>query len=381
MIPFHKIYETSASREYMDEVLEGGKLSGDGIFTRKCEAYLERMTGAEKVLLTSSCSIALDMCAILIGAGPGDEILVPSYTFVTTAGAFYNLGATPVFVDCMPGTLNMDVDHAARLITDKTKAIVPMHYGGVGCDMEAIMQLAEAHGLYVIEDAAQALDGYKDGQHLGTFGHLATISFHDTKNIVCGEGGALLINNPELIERAEIIREKGTNRKQFFQGQVDKYTWHDRGSSYVAADILAAYLLGQLEAHKDIKTRRKVLYEMYMDGLADFPVDLPVIPEGCDPSYHLFHVILPAAAARDGVMAAMKEAGVQVTSHYVPLHTSPVGLSLGGQAGSLPVTEDLSQRLIRLPLYPDLSSGDINKVINSLSSALQNQNQLKAGGA
>lgn len=370
MIPFHQIYKTPASEEYVARAIKDGKLSGDGAFTKKCESFLEELTGAPRVLLTSSCSIALDMCAMLIDAGPGDEILVPSYTFVTTAGAFYNSGAKPVFVDCCPDTLNMDVKHARSLVTERTKAIVPMHYGGVSCDMDAVMALADEHDLFVVEDAAQAFDAYKNGTHLGRRGHLATISFHDTKNVVCGEGGALIINDEKLIERAEIIREKGTNRKQFMDGQVDKYTWHDKGSSYVMSDILAAYLLGQFEAHSEIKNKRKQLYQLYKENLQNSALETQQIPEGCDPSYHLFYALLPKDIDRPELMRTFKDQGIQLTSHYVPLHTSPVGQTLGGRSGDLPVTESVSERLIRLPLYPDLKDSDVKNICEVLLGSL-----------
>ena len=380
MIPFHKVYDCAASHDYVAEAMKSGELSGDGMFTAKCEKLLEELTNAPRVLLTASCSIALDMCAMLIDAGAEDEIIVPSFTFVTSAGAFYNRGAKPMFVDCDPVSFNLDLDDVERKITPRTKAIVVVHYNGIACDMNRLMQIADKHGLIVIEDAAQAVDSYKEGKHLGTFGHLATFSFHESKNIVCGEGGALIINDKKFIERAEIIREKGTNRKQFFKGQVDKYTWRDIGSSYVMSDMLAAYLLGQLEARAEIKTRRKAHFEMYLELLADVDIQLPHIGAQDEPSYHLFPLLLPHAEERERVMSSMKEQGVQTTFHYVPLHLSPVGLSLGNKEGSLPVTEDISARLIRLPLYPDLTPEEVEQVAAALKETLSVSHNQEATG-
>mgnify|MGYP006437145951 CR=1 FL=1 len=365
-IPFHRVYHTPKSENYIKEAIASRGLAGDGAFTARCESFLKNLTGSPHVLLTSSCSTALDISALLIDAAPGDEILIPSYTFVTTANAFYSQGARPVFVDIEPDTMNIDPDHAEALITSKTKAIVPMHYGGVGCEMDRIMDLAQKYKLWVIEDAAQAVNGYYNEQHLGTFGDLGTFSFHETKNIVAGEGGALLINNPDLYKRAEIIREKGTDRKLFLQGMVDKYSWRDVGSSFVMSELQAAYLLGQLEAHHDIKTARKKLHDAYStafkDTIARGRLTVQNIPENCDPSYHLFYILLPDAGQRRSFMKQLKESGIHTTFHYVPLHTSTVGQKLGWKTGDLPVTEDLWARLVRLPLYPDLHNNQHKSV-------------------
>ncbi|NIB40027.1 dTDP-4-amino-4,6-dideoxygalactose transaminase [Pseudomaricurvus alkylphenolicus] len=372
MIPFHKPYHAPSSQDYLNQVIESGHHGGDGPFGRRCEQYLQDLIGCHRALLTTSCSVALDMCAMLIDAKPGDEVLVPSFTFVTTANAFYNRGAKPVFVDCLPGTLNMDPDHAEALVNSNTVAIVPMHYGGVACDMNAIMKLANKEGLLVIEDAAQAIDGYYDGQPLGSLGHLSTLSFHETKNITCGEGGALLINDQQFKERAEIIREKGTNRRRFFEGLVDKYSWLDIGSSYVQSDLLSSYLLGQLEAHKIIKQKRRDIWNEYYQRLKPLEnaghLCLPQIGKDCDPSWHLFFVLTEDNHTRKRLLTFLKDRGVMAQFHYLPLHLSDVGVRLGSKPGDCPNSERFSETLVRLPFYTDMPHEEVELVCRHLGA-------------
>jgi dTDP-4-amino-4,6-dideoxygalactose transaminase len=310
------------------------------------------------------------MCALLLDLEPGDEVIVPSYAFVTTAGAFALRGARPVFVDVRPDTLNLDEALIADRITEKTRAIVLVHYAGVGCEMNAICKIAREAAVPVIEDTAHGLFGSYRGRALGTFGPLATLSFHETKTFSCGEGGALLVNDPELVARAEIIREKGTNRSRFFRGEVDRYTWVDQGSSYLPSDILAAFLLAQLDARETIQERRKVLWERYRDALGDWAAGigaaLPSIPDTCRSAHHLFHLVLPSPEARAGLIAHLRARGILAVFHYVPLHLSEMGQRFGGRPGDCPVTEDLSERLVRLPLYNGLTDAEQDEVIRAL---------------
>jgi len=357
-IPFNKPTLVGNEIKYSLEAVRGGHISGDGPFTKKCHRFLQKALDVPKVLLTTSCTHALEMSALLLNIQPGDEVIVPSFTFVTTANAFVVRGARPVFVDIRPDTLNMDERLLEDAITKETKAIVPVHYAGVGCEMDTICEIADRHAIPVIEDNAHGLFARYKGRCLGSFGALATLSFHETKNFICGEGGALLINDPQYIERAEIVREKGTDRSQFLRGQVDKYTWVDVGSSYLPSDILAAYLFAQLEARDRILAQRKGVFEGYVEQLEGWAeergVRLPSIPDCCEPSYHMFYILLPSVDKRQELIDTLKEKGILGVFHYLPLHLSPMVRYLGYQRGDLPVTEDVSDRLLRLPFYNEL---------------------------
>lgn len=369
-IPFNRPSFAGNEQAYIAQAMANGHISGDGPFTRQCSRLLEQMLGAPRVLLTTSCTHALEMAALLLDIEPGDEVIVPSFTFVSTVNAFVLRGARPVFVDIRPDTLNMDEVELARLITPRTRAIVPVHYAGVGCEMDAILALAAEHNVAVVEDNAHGLFGAYRGQPLGTFGALATQSFHETKNFHCGEGGALVINDPRYIERAEILREKGTNRSRFFRGQVDKYTWVDLGSSYLPSDLLAAFLLAQLEARDEIQGRRRKIWHTYAAQLADWAaatgVRLPIVPEHCAQPYHLFYMLLPSLEARQALIAHLRARGILAVFHYVPLHLSDMGLRFGSQPGDCPVTEDISDRLLRLPFYNTLAARDQAAVIEAI---------------
>ena len=368
-IPFNRPCLVGNELEYIADVIQAGHASGDGVYTKKCQLLLEQVLGVPKVLLTTSCTHALEMAALLLDIQPGDEVIVPSFTFVSTVNAFVLRGARPIFIDIRPDTLNLDEMQLERLITPRTKAIVPVHYGGVGCELDAIMKIAERHDIAVVEDNAHGLFGKYKGKYLGTFGCLATQSFHETKNFTCGEGGALLINDLQYIERAEIIREKGTNRSRFFRGEVDKYTWVDIGSSYLPSDILAAFLYAQLEAREQIQVKRRRIWEYYYEHLQDWAweheVRLPIVPADCDQSYHLFYLLMPDLKARTRLISHLKQRGILSVFHYLPLHLSPIGERFGGKPGDCPVTEDISDRLVRLPFYNDLTREDQAKVIEA----------------
>jgi dTDP-4-amino-4,6-dideoxygalactose transaminase len=369
-IPFNRPCMMGREFEYISQAIANWHISGDGVFTRKCHALLEQSLGVTKVLLTTSCTHALEMAAILMDIQPGDEVIVPDFTFVSTVNAFVLRGARPVFCDVRADTLNLDESQLERLITPRTRAVVPVHYAGVGCEMDAILDIARKHGLKVIEDNAHGLFGKFKGQWLGTFGCLATQSFHETKNFTCGEGGALLINDPQYIERAEIIREKGTDRSRFFRGQVDKYGWVDIGSSYLPSDVLAAFLYAQLEARQQIQSRRQEIWECYYQRLSDWAADhqvrTPLAPAYCALPYHMFYLLLPSLAVRQALIAHLKKRGILAVFHYLPLHLSKMGRQFGGKPGDCPVTEDVSDRLLRLPFFNDLSAADQNQVIDAL---------------
>jgi dTDP-4-amino-4,6-dideoxygalactose transaminase len=354
--------------EYMKQAIENGHISGDGPFTKKCHAFLEKELGVPKALLTTSCTHALEMSAILLDIQPGDEVIIPDFTFVSTVNAFVLRGARPVFVDVRADTLNLDESRLEAAITHRTKAIVPVHYAGVGCEMDSIMDLARLHNIPVVEDNAHGLFGRYKGKYLGTFGSLASQSFHETKNFTSGEGGALLINDPILVERAEIIREKGTNRSRFFRGQVDKYTWVDIGSSYLPSDILAAFLFAQFEQRQKIQLHRKQIWEIYDAGLrewaGEYNVQLPCIPDHCEQSYHMFYLLLPTLELRQKVIGYLRERGVYSVFHYLPLHLSDMGQSFGWKPGDCPVTERVSDQLIRLPFHNALTSAEQEQVID-----------------
>jgi dTDP-4-amino-4,6-dideoxygalactose transaminase len=369
-IPFNRPTIVGKELYYISQAIHDGHAAGNGGFTRKCHALLEQILGVPKVLLTTSCTHALEMAALLLDIQPGDEVIVPSFTFVTTVNAFALRGARPVFIDIRPDTLNMDETQLEDLITPHTKVVVPVHYAGVGCEMDAIMEIANRHGVAVVEDNAQGLFGKHRDRHLGTFGCLSTQSFHETKNIICGEGGALFINDPQLVERAEIIREKGTNRSRFFRGEVDKYTWTDLGSSYLPSDILAAFLYAQLEAYVDIQATRQRIWQRYYERLPDWAehhgVRLPVVPAHCEQPYHMFYLLLPDLDARTRLISHLKGHGILSVFHYQPLHLSAMGQRFGGKPGDCPVTEDVSDRLLRLPFYNDLTLDDQNGIIDAI---------------
>jgi dTDP-4-amino-4,6-dideoxygalactose transaminase len=369
-IDFNRPVIVGRELEYIRQAIENGHISGDGPFTKKCHAFLERELGVQKALLTTSCTHALEMAALLLEIQPGDEVIIPDFTFVSTVNAFVLRGAQPVFVDIRPDTLNLDESRLEAAITPKTKAIVPVHYAGVGCEMDSIMEMAARYNLTVVEDNAHGLFGKYKGKWLGTFGSMASQSFHETKNFTSGEGGALLINEPRLAERAEIIREKGTDRSRFFRGQVDKYTWVDIGSSYLPSDILAAFLFAQFEQCEKIQLHRKQVWEIYDAGLRDWAdahdVQLPHIPAHCEQSYHMFYMLLPDLNLRQKFIAYLRERGIYSVFHYLPLHLSEMGQRFGGRPGDRPVTESISDRLVRLPFHNGLTANEQEQVIDAI---------------
>jgi dTDP-4-amino-4,6-dideoxygalactose transaminase len=372
-IPFNKPHMTGRELLYIEQAHTNGHLAGDGMFTKKCHAWLEAHTGTRKALLTHSCTASLDMAAILADILPGDEVIMPSYTFVSTANAFVLRGGIPVFVDIRPDTLNIDETLIEAAITPRTRAIVPVHYAGVACEMDSIMRIAQQHKLLVIEDAAQAVMSAYKNKPLGTIGQLGAYSFHETKNIISGEGGALLVNDDRFAERAEVIREKGTNRSQFFRGHIDKYTWVDIGSSYLPGEVIAAFLWAQMEEAQGITRKRLDIWHRYHDALAPLEeagkLRRPIIPEGCRHNAHMYYILLESLEKRTQVIAQLKEHGVNAVFHYVPLHSSPAGQKYGRTSGALRHTDDLSDRLLRLPLWVDMNDAQ-NKVIAELLAAI-----------
>ena len=370
-IPFNKPFIAGKELFYIAQaVIENRHTAGDGPFTKKCQQWLEERLGCKKALLTHSCTAALEMAAILAGIQPGDEVIMPSFTFVSTANAFVLRGGVPVFVDIHPDTLNIDESLMEAAVTAKTRAIVPVHYAGVPCRMDAIMEIAGRRGIVVIEDAAQALlSQYKD-QCIGVHGQMICLSFHETKNIISGEGGALLINDPGVIERAEIIREKGTNRSQYFRGQVDKYTWVDVGSSYLPSDILAAFLYAQMENAEQIITKRNLIFDLYMEGLRHLAdagrIRLPSVMEDCRCNGHLFYILTQSLNERTELINFLVQREIYAVFHYVPLHTSPAGRRFGRIHGSLKVTEAVSDCLLRLPLYYEMTPEDVRRVVSAI---------------
>lgn len=355
MEPFNRPYMTGREFVYIAEAHANGMLAGDGPFTKLCHANLEQTLGTAKALLTHSCTAALEMSALLAGITPGDEVIMPSYTFTSTANAYVLRGGVPVFVDIRPDTLNLDEALVEAAITPRTKAIVPVHYAGVACEMDTLLDIGRRRRLMVIEDAAQGYGSTYKGRALGTLGELGCLSFHETKNVISGEGGALLINDRSLAERAEIIREKGTNRSAFFRGQVDKYTWVDAGSSSLPGELTAAFLWAQLQQGEDITRRRLGIWQHYHDGLAGLEargwLRRPIIPADCTHNAHMYYVLLPSLDARQEVIRLMREAGVSPVFHYVPLHSSPAGRRFGRVASDMTHTDTLSDRLLRLPLW------------------------------
>lgn len=369
-IPFNFASAQGNEIKYILEAIGSGQLAGDGPFTKRCHKILEETLGVSDVLLTTSCTHALEMSALLLDIKPGDEVIIPDFTFVSTVNAFVLRGAKPVFIDIRPDTLNMDETKLEDLITPATKAIVPVHYAGVGCEMDVIMDIASRHGVSVVEDNAHGLFGRYKGKYLGTFGDLATQSFHSTKNITCGEGGALLINQEKYMERAEILREKGTNRSRFFRGQVDKYTWTDIGSSYLPSEILAAFLYGQLERWEVIQGQRAQIWKLYEMGLRDWAashdVTMPYVPEHCEQSFHMFYLLMPSLNVRQNFITYLKQHNMNAVFHYLPLHLSDMGRGFGGESGDYPVTEAVSDRLVRLPFYNALESRDQELAIDAI---------------
>ncbi|NMC21850.1 MAG: dTDP-4-amino-4,6-dideoxygalactose transaminase [Thermogutta sp.] len=372
MIPFNKPFIAGKELYYIAQAVTMGNIAADGYFTKACSRLLEERFGINKVLLVPSGTAALELAAMLCDLRPGDEVIMPSYTFVSTASAFARVGAKPVFVDIRPDTLNIDETKIEAAVNERTRAVVPVHYGGVACEMDAIMDIARRHNLLVIEDAAQGVNAFYKGRALGSIGHLGCYSFHETKNYVCGEGGAICINDARFIERAEILRDKGTNRQKFFRGEVDKYTWVDVGSSYVMAELLAAFLYGQLEHLDDISARRRELYEYYAEHLRPLEdagdLRLPRIPPDCQSNYHLFYILTRDAASRDGLIQHLRRADILAVFHYVPLHSSPAGRRLAVAAGDLSVTQDAADRLLRLPLYHDITVEEQRSVVTELEA-------------
>lgn len=371
-IDFNRPGVSGRELEYIAQAIANLHISGDGEFTKKCNQFLESQLGAPKVLLTTNCTHALEMAALLLEISPGDEIIVPSFTFVSTVNAFVLRGAKPVFIDIRPDTLNMDESRLEKLISPKTKAIIPVHYAGVGCEMESIMAIADSKRIPVVEDNAHGLFGKYKSRLLGTFGCLATQSFHETKNFTCGEGGALIINRDDLVERAEIIREKGTDRSRFFRGQVDKYGWVDVGSSYLPSDILAAYLFAQLESAEIIQAKRQRIWEAYSNNLKEWAqknnVRLPVIPADCEQSYHMFYLLFPGLEKRTKFIDYLRQNHIQSVFHYLPLHLSKMGVRFGGQKGDCPVTEQVSDQLVRLPFFSGMKREETDKVIDTVNN-------------
>ncbi len=376
-IPFNRPSLAGGEHRYIDEALASGKLSGNGKFAHLCAQWLERNVGGVKALITPSCTAALEMSGILAGLAPGDEVIVPDFAFVSTANAYVLRGAVPVFVDIDPRTLNIDPDAIESAISERTRAIVVIHYGGVACEMERIQKIARSYGLLVIEDAAHAIEATYRDTPLGSLGDLSTFSFHETKNVQCGEGGALVVNDPRLVEQAEIIQEKGTDRSRFFRGAVDKYTWRDTGSSYLLSEVASAFLWAQLEHAQRITAERRVIWQRYFQALE--PLELegllsrPVVPEDCMHSGHLFYVLLPSAESRDHALLGLRERGVHAVFHYLPLHDSPAGRRFGRLPSPVPVSDDVSSRLLRLPLWAGLGSERTEAVIDAVCATVKEQ--------
>ncbi len=369
-IPFNRPFATGDELDYIRAAIAAPKFSGDGSFTAQCHLLLEKSLGVQNALLTTSCTHALEMAALLLDTGPEDEVLVPSFAFPSAANAFVLRGAKPVFVDIRADTLNIDENQIEQRITPRTKAIFLVHYAGVGCEMDTIMAIARRHGIAVVEDNAHGLYGKYRGRYLGTLGQLATLSFHETKNFTCGEGGALLINDAQFNQRAEILREKGTDRSRFFRGEIDKYTWVDIGSSYLPSDLLAAFLRAQLEHRDQIQSMRRQIFENYARELASWAeangVRLPIVPAECEQTYHMFYLIMPSFESRQALISHLAGFGILAVFHYLPLHLSPVGLRFGARQGDCPVTEDFSDRLLRLPFFTGMSSAEQSQVIEAV---------------
>ena len=377
MIPFNRPYLTGNEFTHIQEAVAAGQLAGNGRFTKQCQGWLERLVGAPRVLLTHSCTAALEMAALLIDLQPGDEVIMPSFTFVSTANAFVLRGARPVFVDIRADTLNLAERLIESAITPRTRAIVVVHYAGVACEMDAVLALAKRYELVVIEDAAHALMSRYKGRPAGSFGHLSTFSFHETKNLISGEGGALVINDPQFVERAEIIWEKGTNRTQFSRGRVDKYTWMDVGSSFLPGELTAAFLWAQLEQAERITARRLELWNRYRVAsgtLEAIGLRAPMVPTECEHNAHLFYMLLPLAAHRSEILADLNARGVNAVFHYVPLHSAPAGRRYGRAVGSMSVTDDCSARLIRLPLWVGMPEDAPRMIVERVAEVVAAKN-------
>jgi dTDP-4-amino-4,6-dideoxygalactose transaminase len=374
-VPFNKPFLTGRELSYIAKAHEGNMLAGDGPFTAHCHEWLREKTGCLRALLTHSCTAALEMSALLLDIQPGDEIIMPSFTFVSSANAYVLRGAVPVFVDIRPDTLNLDERLIEAAITERTRVIMPVHYAGVGCEMDAIADIASRHQLRVVEDAAQGIMASYKGQTLGSIGDLGCFSFHETKNVISGEGGALLVNNAEMTARAEIIREKGTDRSRFFRGEVDKYTWQEMGSSYLPGELIAAFLWAQLEDAATITAERLKAWDYYHEGIAKIESDgrlqRPFIPEYCQHNAHMYYVLLDQTLDRKQVLEQLAQAGVNAISHFVPLHGSPAGQRYGRIHGSMQETETQAERLVRLPLWKGISNEQQDQVIEALSKAVQ----------
>ena len=375
-IPFNKPYMTGKELWYISQAHHAGQLAGDGKYTKKCHQWLESQTNSHKALLTHSCTAALEMSAILADLKPGDEVIMPSYTFVSTANAFVLRGAVPVFIDIRPDTLNLDETLVEAAITGHTRAIVPVHYAGVGCEMDTLQQIASKYQLLLIEDAAQGLMAFYKGKPLGSFGDLGCFSFHETKNIISGEGGALIVNNPKFIEQAEIIREKGTNRSQFFRGQVDKYTWIDKGSSFLPGELIAAFLYAQFEEAEQIINTRLKIWDYYHELLEPLEkagkLRRPIIPSNCQHNAHMYYIILETLQVRTKLITHLKNQGIISVFHYVPLHSSSAGQLYGRVGGDMQNTNNTSDCLLRLPLFPDLTSSQLEKVVENINNFFAN---------
>jgi dTDP-4-amino-4,6-dideoxygalactose transaminase len=369
-IPFHRPTNAGRELDYMREAIAGRRLAGNGSFTWRCQDLLQQILGAPKALLTTSCTHALEMAALLLDVGPGDEVIAPSFTFSSTLNAFVLRGARPVFVDVRPDTLNLDETRLEALITDRTRAILVVHYAGVACEMDRILEVAARRGVAVVEDNAHGLFGSYRGRPLGTFGVMSTLSFHETKNLTCGEGGALVMNDASLVERAEILREKGTNRTRFSRGEVPRYTWVDIGSSYLPSEILAAFLCAQLEARERIQAQRQAIWSRYAGELRHWAdlngVTLPTVPGDCDHPAHLFYLLLPSSGHREAFLRHLNDRGVEAAFHYVPLHLSEMGQRFGAARGDCPVAEDASARLARLPLSTDATAAEQDQVVTAI---------------
>lgn len=374
IIPFNKPYMTGKELYYIAEAKFGNMLAGDGPFTKRCHQWLEQRTGCSKALLTHSCTSALEMAALLLDIQPGDEVIMPSYTFVSTANAFVLRGGIPVFVDIREDTLNLDECLIEAAITSRTKAIVPVHYAGVACEMDAIMAIARRHDIRVVEDAAQGVMAEYKGRPLGSIGDLGAYSFHETKNVISGEGGALLVNDPALAQRAEIIREKGTDRSRFFRGEVDKYTWQDIGSSFLPGELIAAFLWAQLEEAGAITDARLASWNHYHRSLAPLEASgvlrRPIVPAGCDHNAHMYYVLLPDADTRNRVVRRLKDEGIGAIFHYIPLHGSPAGMKFGRSHGELAITESVAARVLRLPLWVGITNAQVSQVADTLATVL-----------
>jgi dTDP-4-amino-4,6-dideoxygalactose transaminase len=375
VIPFNTPYATGAEFTYIQQAIANSHLSGNGPFAARCTTWLEETTGSSKALLTHSCTGALEMAVLLAGVEAGNEVILPSFAFASLANAIALRGATPVFVDVRPDTLALDEQCAAEAITPRTRAIAPVHYAGVGCELDALLELARAHDLVILEDAAHGLLASYRGRPLGGIGAAGCLSFHETKNVICGEGGALLVNRPDWVERAEVLQEKGTDRSRFFRGEVDRYTWIDLGSSFVMSEINAAFLWAQLERASELTAQRMKTWQAYHQALEDLEVQgrlrRPVVPEHCAHNAHLYYVLLEPGASRDGFIERLAERGVRAVFHYVPLHSSPAGRRFGRAEGSFEVTEDVSERLVRLPLWVGMTASHVERVVGAVTGALE----------